>query len=203
VARVKECRSPAAASVSSSPGNFTKRAHVVGQSLGGYVGLQLAASFPEVITGVTVSGVTVLPVPHAGRMRLLARVMEPFMTWGPLLRAQARSFHIPAEDFEGYRTAARAMTMQAFFEVIDDAMAFRVPAGAETSPCSVLALSGENDDDIVKRSLVEIANAFPSGQARVMPKAGHWIGEDAKLFEAVVRSRVLGGPLPAELRVPD
>jgi pimeloyl-ACP methyl ester carboxylesterase len=182
---------------------IARRAHVVGLSLGGYVALQLAAAAPEVLSGATVSGVNVLPFPHAGGMRLLGWLMAPFLTVGPMLRANARSLNVPAEEFDGYRTAAKAMTRRTFIKVNDEAVKFRIPTGAEHSACSVLAVAGENEHDLVRRSLVQIALAFPEGQGRLVPGVGHaWNGQKPELFSAMVRSRVTGGPLPPELKDP-
>jgi len=176
------------------------KAHVVGLSLGGYVALQLAADFAEVLAGVTVSGVNVLPFPHPGRIRLIGKLMAPVLTWGPVLRMNARALNISDEDFDGYRAAARAMTRQAFLRVNDEVMDFRVPARAGSSACSVLAVAGEHEDDLIKRSLAEIAAGFPAGEARLVPGVGHaWNGEKPQLFSEMVRSRVIGSPLPEEL----
>ena len=176
------------------------RAHVVGLSLGGYVALHLAAAAPGVLDGATVSGVNVLPFPHAGSMRLLGWLMAPFLTFGPMLRANARSLNVPPEEFDGYRAAARTMTRRTFISVNDEAVRFRIPSGAERCPCPVLAVAGANEHTLVRRSLVEIAQAFPYGQGRLVPGVGHaWNGEAPELFAAMVRSRVTGAPLPAEL----
>lgn len=54
------------------------RAHVVGLSLGGYVGLHLAAtaSWP---TGLIVSGSSVLPFPHPRLITMITAAMSPFL----------------------------------------------------------------------------------------------------------------------------
>ncbi|MFB9677555.1 alpha/beta fold hydrolase [Streptosporangium vulgare] len=176
------------------------RAHVVGLSLGGYVGAYLTATAPEVVTGAIVSGVNVLPFPNPGVMRLMGTLMAPVMKWGPVLRANARALNVPAEDVDGYRSAARATTRQAFRKVNDEALRFRLPDRAKESPCPVLAVAGENEHDLTRRSLAEIAAAFPAGEACLAPGVGHaWNGEKPGLFTAMIRSRITGGPLPGEL----
>jgi pimeloyl-ACP methyl ester carboxylesterase len=178
-------------------------AHVVGLSLGGYVGVHLAATAPKRVVGATVSGVNILPFPNPGRMRLMGRLMAPVMTWGPMLRANARALKVPAEEFDGYRNAARAMTRDAFRKVNEEVMDFRVPAEAASSSCPILAVAGENEHDLIKRSLTGIAAAFASGEARLVPGVGHgWNGEKPELFTAMIRSRVLDEPLPSELLSP-
>ncbi|MEV0616729.1 alpha/beta hydrolase [Nonomuraea sp. NPDC050404] len=177
------------------------KAHVVGLSLGGYVAACLAATYPEVVRGTIVSGVNVLPFPNPGRLRLMGTLVAPVMKWGPVLRANARALNVPAADLDGYQSAARATNRQAFRRVSDEALSFRLPDEAGQSPCPVLAVAGENEHDLTKRSLTAIAAAFPHGRARLAPGVGHaWNGERPELFTAMIRAVVEGGGLPEELR---
>ncbi|MEV4178045.1 alpha/beta hydrolase [Nonomuraea sp. NPDC049709] len=176
------------------------RAHVVGLSLGGYVAAHLAATAPEVVIGAIVSGVNVLPFPNPGRLRLLGTLMAPVMKWGPVLRANARALNVPAADIDGYQSAARATSRQAFRRVSDEALGFRLAAQAADSPCPVLAVAGENEHDLTRRSLADIAAAFPHGEACLAPGVGHaWNGEKPGLFTDMIRARVTGDRLPQEL----
>nr|WP_279433316.1 alpha/beta hydrolase [Micromonospora sp. KC606] len=176
------------------------RAYVVGLSLGGYVGVHLAATAPEVVAGAIVSGVNVLPLPHSGRLRLMGALIAPVMKWGPVLRANARALNVSAEDLGGYQAAARTTSRQAFRRVNSEALDFRLPDEAKSSRCSVLAVAGENEHDLTRRSQSVIASTFPNAQACLAPGVGHaWNGENAELFSAVIRSRVTGAALPDEL----
>lgn len=197
--------SDTAAQVAEMIASYTQagKAHVVGLSLGGYVGVWLAAMTPERVITATVSGVNVLPFPHPGRIRLLGAMMAPVMRSGLLLRANARTLKIPSSELDGYLAAARAMTRDAFRRINEEVLDFRVPPEAADSPCPVLAIAGQNEHELVRRSLTEIAEAFRTGQARLVPGVGHaWNGEKPDLFTAVIRSRVLGHPLPVELLTP-
>lgn len=176
-------------------------AHVVGLSMGGYVAAHLAATSPEAVGGAIVSGINVLPFPHPGRLRLMGALIAPVMKWGPVLRANARALRVPEEDVAGYEAAARATTRQSFRRVSDEAVGFRLPGAAGTSPCPVLAVAGGEEHELTRGSLAEIAAAFPHGEARLVPGVGHgWSGEKPELFTAMIRARVTGGPLPEELR---
>jgi pimeloyl-ACP methyl ester carboxylesterase len=176
------------------------RAHVVGLSLGGYVGAYLAATAPEVVVSAIVSGVNVLPFPNPGRLRLMGALMAPVMKWGPVLQANARALNVPAADIDDYQSAARATTRQAFRKVSSEALGFRLPLQAKDSPCRILAVAGENEHDLTKRSLAEIAAAFPQGEACLAPGVGHaWSGEKPELFTAMIRAEVTGARLPEDL----
>lgn len=179
------------------------RAHVVGLSLGGYVTARLAADVPEVVESAIVSGVNVLPFPRPAAMRWLGRLMAPFATSGPLLRANARALNVPAADVPGYLAAGRSMARGTFRRVGEDVLTFGVPAAAGESPCRVLAVAGAREQELILRSLPLLAAGFRHGTARVAPGVGHaWHGEAPELFEAMVRAHIADRELPAELTKP-
>ncbi|WNV83860.1 alpha/beta hydrolase [Umezawaea sp. Da 62-37] len=180
------------------------RAHVVGLSLGGYVAARLAADVPEVVESAIVSGVNVLPFPHPAVMRFAGRVMAPFATSTPVLRANARTLRVPEEDFQAYRASARTMAKGTIGRVTGDVMAFRVPAAAGASPCRLLAVAGGDENELIIRSLPELAAGFASGSARIAPGTGHaWNGEAPELFTAMIRAHIADAPLPEGLRAID
>lgn len=178
-------------------------AHVVGLSLGGYVGVELAAGQPDLVPSALVSGVNVLPFPRPMLMRTAGAVMAPFMTRTPMLRANARALGVPPEDFDGYAEAARSMARGTFLRVGRELLDYRVPDAAGTSSSRVLAVAGAKEHDLIQRSLRTVAGAFPDGRARVVPGVGHaWNGELPALFADLVRAHVAGTTLPEGLADP-
>ncbi|MBB5961552.1 alpha/beta fold hydrolase [Planomonospora venezuelensis] len=174
-------------------GSGTGRAHVVGLSLGGYLAAHLAATRPDVVETAVVSGVNVLPFPRPAMMRFMGRAMAPLMTWGPMINANARALRVPPEDRDAYREAARAMSRAAFLRIGDELMDFRVPPEAADSPCPLLAVAGEREQDLILRSLPHLAGSFPAGKAWIVPGVGHgWNGETPDLFAAMVRAHAAG-----------
>ncbi|HWO63130.1 MAG TPA: alpha/beta fold hydrolase [Umezawaea sp.] len=180
------------------------RAHVVGLSLGGYVAAMLAAEVPAVVDSAIVSGVNTLPFPRPAMMRLAGRVMSPFATSGPVLKANAKALRVPEADFEEYRASAKAMSRGTVGRVTEEVMSFRVPTSAGASPCRLLAVAGGDEHELVIRSLRELASGFPSGDARIAPGLGHaWNGEAPDLFTATIRAHITNTALPAALRTLD
>ena len=176
------------------------RAHVVGLSLGGHVAVQLAADVPEVLESAIGSGVNVLPFPHPAMMRLAGLAMGPFMSSGPMLRANAKALGVPAADFDDYRAAAKAMRPGTFRRVGAELMTFGIPATAAASPCRLLAVAGADEHELILRSLPKLADGFARGAARTAPGVGHaWVGQALDLFAAMVRAHVADTALPDEL----
>lgn len=176
------------------------QAHVVGLSLGGYIGLELAAARPDLVASATVSGVNVLPFPRPRLMRLAGRVMAPVMTTSTMLRANARALKVTEEDFAGYVVAARSMAPGTFLAVGNELMSYTVPAKAATSTTRVLALAGSDEQPLIRRSLSLISAAFPHAAARIAPDVGHaWNGQAPELFAAAVRAQVHDTALPEGL----
>ncbi|MBM7806737.1 pimeloyl-ACP methyl ester carboxylesterase [Geodermatophilus bullaregiensis] len=179
------------------------RAHVAGLSLGGYVATALAARRAGLLTGALVSGVSVPPFPHPRRMRLAGRLVAPFVTTGPVLRADARALRVPAEDLDGHVRAARTQAPGEFLRVGSELAGHGVPDGAATSDARVLAVAGEREHALVRSSLPVLAGAFPHGRARVVPGVGHaWNGEAPGLFADALRAHTAGRPLPPALVEP-
>jgi hypothetical protein len=137
-------------------------------------------------------------------MRLAGLVMGPFVSSGPLLRANAKALGVPAEDFDDYRAAAKAMRPGTFRRVGAELMTFGVPAAAAASPCRLLAVAGADEHELILRSLPKLADGFARGTARTAPAVGHaWVGQSPELFAAMVRAHVADTTLPDELtRVP-
>lgn len=176
------------------------RAHVVGLSLGAYVALRLLARRPEVLDHAVLSGVNVLPFPRPGLMRLMGYMMLPLMKRDILLKAQARALRIPEERMEGYRTAARAMSLRAFLRIGHELMAFRAESGLRHATAPTLVLAGEREHALIRRSLPEIVSALPAAEGYLVPDLGHgWSGEAPELFAQVVEAWITGWSLPEEL----
>lgn len=179
------------------------RAHVVGLSLGGYVAALLAADEPAVVRSAVVSGVNVLPFPHPTMMRLLGRIIGPFATSEPMVRANAKALRVPAGDLVGYRTAAKQVARGTYARVGDEVTVFDVPATALSSPCRLLAVAGANENEMILRSLPILAAGFAQGDARLVPGVGHaWSGEAPDLFTATIRAHIADTDLPPNLHRP-
>ena len=90
------------------------QAHIVGLSLGGYIALHLLAQKPERLLDVVVSGVPSRPIPHRWLMRIMGSLVAPFIHSDWLIRASAKSLHVPREDLPQYVARTKRNSKQAF-----------------------------------------------------------------------------------------
>ncbi|MFN3429260.1 MAG: alpha/beta fold hydrolase [Candidatus Sericytochromatia bacterium] len=180
------------------------RAHVVGLSLGGQVALQLAATAPERVTRLLVSGVALHPAPIAGWMRqpLGRRAVEallnaywPWRMAPALLRANMRGFDVPAEFAPEFAADTRAMSAEAMVRIVfDESQGFTLPRALESLSIPLLALAGEREDSIVHRSAAELIARLPAATGGIVPGVGHnWPLEAPERFVEVLTAWLTGG----------
>lgn len=176
------------------------RAHIVGLSLGAYVTLRLLLHAPERIDHAIISGLNVLPFPNPVLMRLMGYLMLPFIKTEFMLRANAKGLHIPDEQYAAYRTSARSMSRSAFLRIGDELMRFHIPAEGALVPCPTLVVAGQNEQPLIRQSIVPLMRILRHGQGWIVPGVGHgWNGEAPELFTRMVESWITDQPLPSEL----
>lgn len=165
-------------------------AHLVGLSLGGIIGLHVAARHPERVRSVIVSGVPYGTVPLP--LRLISRVMLWLYgrAWGA--RLVARVFGIPDEEsFEAFVQTADQTDLAALRTITAEVYHSPLPADLGGISMPVLAVVGEKDTAPAKRAVLHIQDSILGAATRIVPGVGHqWNAEDQALFSAMVRSWV-------------
>jgi pimeloyl-ACP methyl ester carboxylesterase len=174
------------------------KATLVGISLGAMVTLQALAEAPQVVSGVVVSGVNLLPLPWT--VRLLSLLMLPGMRSERFLQASAEGLRLPEEALPLYRAdlerCSRLMVLRASLA----ASGFRLPKHLAGSSRPVLALAGEHENIRVLDSLYTLLKALPNAQAWKIPNGRHaWTGEQPELWARPLRAWLEQAPLPEEL----
>ena len=172
--------------------------HVVGLSLGGIVGLFLAARHPRFVKSLMVSG-----VPKAeGKMPLYIRALSGILLflyvrpWGA--RIVARIFGMPdKESVNAFVDSANNTDPDALRIISRDVSIQTFPDEIRLVEAPTIAVVGEKDTSIAKRGALAIAQQV-SGATHVLVKnVGHqWNAENPKLFSKIVRSWVSERKLP-------
>ena len=176
------------------------RAHVVGLSLGGLVGLHLAAQTPERVRSLMVSGVPMGRV--RGPLQWLNRAFAGLYArpWGAGVVATA--FGLPDDESRAAFLATAAQTPRATLAAVQSEIAGgalpRDP-GAIT-PRSLLVV-GERDLSLSRDAVPWLVDRMPNALGFEVPGVGHqWNAEDGQGFTALVRAWIDGTALPDTLR---
>lgn len=159
---------------------------LVGLSLGGVVSLRVLARHGASVPRALVTGVPLMGVGRAARTitSLQLALWEASWFW----RAQAAAFRLPRDardEFVQHGLSVRRETATAMSADVD---AGRVPAGLTAYEGALLAVAGEREPAVVRRSLAALRTALPAAQTGIVPRMHHvWNIEDAELFNDVVR----------------
>ncbi|MEP7288386.1 MAG: alpha/beta fold hydrolase [Chloroflexota bacterium] len=175
-------------------------AHVVGLSLGSYVGLTLLSRHPDLVTRAVFSGITAAPLPNSWMYALLGPVLAIGMKTKFFIEMNAKSLKVPPEQFDDYVKAARMVSRQAFVKSSLDAARFSLPTNLAAIKVPTLIVAGENEHPLVETSIKTIVHALPNGKGALVPNVGHgWSGEAPQLFTAMLRAWFTNQPLPEAL----
>jgi len=173
------------------------KAHIVGLSLGGAVGLTLASVNPAAVESLFVSGTS---TPLRRVLASLVRLNEPFLR---ILSPQQQAgllllqFRVPRtyraqvrEALGEFRPAALAGVIRALTEI-------QIPL--DRVPRTLVAV-GQRETFLAKRYARRIAQMVPGAAGVMVPGAGHlWNLESPELFSSAVESWITGRELPGRL----
>ncbi len=174
----------------------------MGLSLGGYIGLSVLASQPDVVESLLVSGVSARPFPRQWLWRATFTLLAPLLQWKPFLIANDKAIQLPAEDMPLYLNDMRRLSKQTFLRVYDELLNYQLPAIFNQRPQRLLAVAGDQEFKQICDSLPEFPKHLPNGKAALAPNAHHgWNGEHPELFTTMVRTWVENEPLPAALKL--
>lgn len=160
-----------------------ERAHVLGASMGGYVGLALRARHPERVASLALVGVAV------GRSQAEAQARAHFFSpeaiaqryplWAPKLSESHGHHHGP----EHWRDLASAVGDWLATEVGDHPELSWARLAEDRDRLPLLWAVGDRDELVPLSQLGELRRLRPDAELLVAPRAGHLFRElDAELF---------------------
>lgn len=175
------------------------RAHLVGLSLGGAVGLTLLRTRPELVESLLVSGTSARLGRLLGAIALGSAGLYRLLPPARLAELSVRQFGIPPEHAPTFREDLAIGATEAFARSSTRAlMGLEVPERA-TSP--VLVVVGERETLVARRAARTLVRSIEGARGLVVPGAGHvWNLEQPDLFSSLVSAWCRGGELPAGLR---
>ncbi len=180
------------------------RAHVVGLSLGGVVGVALAARHPDVVRSVFVTGAILRGVRGFGRWAGLAQIP----LWGSpgYWKTMARAYRLPPDAVDLFVATGLGIDRDSVRRMVPE-IYDGVPAGdldgLRRLAAPILAIVGEEESRTVRDALDEVTSRVPHAVARLAPGMHHaWSAEDPELFHSTLAHWLTTGePSPALLPV--
>lgn len=180
------------------------KTHVVGLSLGGVVGVTLAARHPDVIRSVFVTGAILRGVRGLARWVGLAQV--PLFARPGYWKLMARAYRLEPDTHDLFVTTGLGIdrdSVRRMVPEIYDGVPARELDGLRDLTAPILAIVGEKESRTFRDALDEVTSRVPHAAARLAPGMHHiWDVEDPDLFHtALAHWLATGEPSPALLPV--
>jgi pimeloyl-ACP methyl ester carboxylesterase len=177
------------------------RAHVVGLSLGGYIALVLLERYANVVDHAVISGVTAAPMPNRALLNPQIWFMSAVMRRRWVANMQAKALHLPPDMQDAFTDNLRAMSMQAYRRIMEEAVVFQVSPALQQVVNPTLITAGGSETEIITQAVRTISKFMPNAQGRLAPGLGHgWNLQAPSLFNAMVRAWMTDRPLPDQLQ---
>ena len=175
-------------------------AHIVGLSLGGYVGLKVLKENPDVVESILVSGVPSKPLPQRWLMYAMGWLIAPFIHTDRLLRISARVARVPDSDLESFVQYTKQNSKQAFRRINSQARSFVPPAEALTQEPRKMFVTGSFDQGAFLSALEELPLVSINACSYRAERCGHaWPAQRPELFAETVRAWINESSLPKDL----
>src|SRR3990170_4212379 len=174
------------------------RAHIVGLSLGGVVASRIAARHPQRVRSVLATGAPLDGV--AGLTRTLGGLQLAFWDKPGFWGGQARAFGLPEDSRQLYVDSGLLIRKPTAERMLNDVYNGGYPDGLENYLGPYLALAGERESSIVRKSFPALREPLPQLVTREVPGMHHiWSVEDVDLFNRVTRQWIESGTPATDL----
>lgn len=174
--------------------------HVVGISLGAYVGLMMALRHPRRVKSAFLSGFHTGNMPRPGFMKVMGDVMSPVASSRWFRMRMAKSLGAPDDLAVNDQVFAAPTNARTIRTVNRAAVDFDQNASLAGIEAPVLAIAGGKEHELIRTSLKRMARDVKNSQARLVPHLGHgWPIQNPDLFTRTLRSWISETDLPSEL----
>jgi 3-oxoadipate enol-lactonase len=153
-------------------------AHVVGLSLGGAVGLQLAVDYPSRVRSLTaVNTFARLRLGPGGFRRGLDRGWLALTGHMDLVGERVAEGLFPGPELEAFRGAAAARlsgnSSRTYFRLLTSVARFDLRPRLGSIRAPTLVVAGERDTTVALSAKAELAGHIPNARLVIIPESGH------------------------------
>lgn len=158
-------------------------AHLVGISLGSYVGLNLLVKRPNLFRTAFLSGIHSGGMKNQWMMRTMSLFMAPLAVRPFFARKTAAMLGIQPNEVDAYVAAAIKTRPSAFRKGTNDVVAFELPGGLERIRTRTLFVAGSKEHELILASLPILASKLPNSSTMRIPDGGHgWLAAMPDFF---------------------
>lgn len=167
--------------------------HIVGLSLGAYVGMTMLTQRPNAYASAMLSGMHAGSMPRKGLMKALTVAIAPLATRPYFARKTARMHTGEDGDVDGFVAEAVQTSSTAFRRATLDVLDYALPHTIDQVTTRTLVAAGSREHEVILASLDAIAKALPNGRALKVPGLGHgWSGQDPDRFAQILSNHMAG-----------
>ena len=182
-----------------SIGAMGQNCHIIGLSLGGYIGMSLIHRYQEFFGKAILTGFSVLPLSGFFWMKMAGYALSPFCCTKWYRRLSEQSMRIP--KYSAMRHAHKpAVTSPVTVRSVLNAVGQFALSEEDTADIKtpLLALAGETEHEFLKKSITHLSNTMPHCQSYEIPQLGHaWPAQDPALAIRLIRSWIDNTQLPS------
>lgn len=172
--------------------------HIVGLSLGSYVGMTLLAQRPEAYKTAMLSGMHAGGMPKKWQMKLITLFTAPLAARPFFARKTAHMLGGDDADIEGFVAEAGRTNSTAFRRATNNVVDYELPENVDQIRARLLVTAGSKEHALIRNALDDITKRIPQAQALEVPDVGHgWSSEKPQLFAQTLREHIDGSKMEA------
>ncbi|HSR03569.1 MAG TPA: alpha/beta hydrolase [Proteiniclasticum sp.] len=178
------------------------RAHIVGLSLGAYIGLLLIEHHANLLDSAILSGVTSSPIPNRFLLGPQLWLISVSKRSRKSLEKQAKYLHLASDEQVAFVENFMKMSMMTYRTIYKEVVKFKVSSALEEANVPTLICAGGMESKVILQAVHMLPEILPDAKGCIAPGLDHgWNLEAPDLFNAMVRAWINQESLPSEIKM--
>ncbi|MBO1515515.1 alpha/beta fold hydrolase [Metabacillus bambusae] len=176
---------------------------IVGFSLGAQIAIEIISLAPEFISYAVINSALVRPKPIT---KIIIKPTIKLTSWltknRRFSKLQAKELYIDEVYFEKYYKETKHMKSKNIINMLEENLSYKLPTDFSNCKGKILVTVGENEKQIMKKSLSKILEGNIDAKGVVIPNVGHGFSfAYPHLFNQTIEAWINDRDLPKEIRV--